>query len=174
MLKAGGVPVGRVPLPEEEKGKHMKALIVYDSVAGNTEKIAQAIAAGMAGGTRVLRVGGLGAEELEGVDLLVIGSPTHGGRPTEAMQGYIDRIPQAAARRLHIAAFDTRLAMKFVRIFGYAAERIADKLEASGSTVLLKPEGFVVKGRQGPPAEGELERAAAWGKEIASIYLAAP
>lgn len=64
----------------------MKALVVYESTWGNTEKIARAIAAGLAGGTRALPLRTAGAEELGKIDLLVIGSPVNNGRPSPSMQ----------------------------------------------------------------------------------------
>jgi len=51
----------------------MKALIVYDSTHGNTEKIAQAIGEAIEG--EVLRVGEVHPADLQGFDLLIVGSP---------------------------------------------------------------------------------------------------
>jgi flavodoxin len=144
----------------------MKALVVYDSTWGNTEKIATAIAAGI-GGTRAIRVGSADVKEYEEIDLLVLGSPVLGGRPTESMQKHIKSIPQAVAKKLSVATFDTRVSMKFAKIFGYAAVRMADQLKGEGSKLKSTPQGFIVKGRSGPLAEGELERATKWGEELA-------
>jgi flavodoxin I len=146
----------------------MKALVVYDSVYGNTEQIAKAVAAGIAGSTQAVRVGAAGVDALRSIDLLVVGSPTLGGRPSRAMQSFIDGIPQPVAKGLQVAAFDTRVAMKFARIFGWAAARMAEKLKASGSSLKAPPEGFIVKGRSGPLTEGEAERAKAWAKGISN------
>lgn len=146
----------------------MKAIIVYDSVSGNTQKVAEAIAVGMGRGTKARRPSAIGAEELHGVELLVIGSPTLGGRPTKPLQEFVDSIPKSVAGKLGIAAFDTRMSMKFAKIFGYAAVRLSAQFQANGSTVKSQPQGFIVKGRTGPLAEGELERATAWGRELAA------
>ena len=97
----------------------MKALVVFDSVAGNTRRIAEAIASGIAGGTKAVSVGSAEAKDLGRVSLLIVGSPTYGGRPTEAMQNFMASV-ESSARDLSIAAFDTRLRMKFVRLFGFA------------------------------------------------------
>lgn len=59
----------------------MKALVVFDSVAGNTEKIAHAIATGMAADSRAVRINSPEAKKLGKVKLLVIGSPTLGAGP---------------------------------------------------------------------------------------------
>ena len=145
----------------------MKALVVFDSVAGNTEKVAQAIAAGMSGGIKAVRVGSPESKDLEKLSLLVVGSPTYGGKPTETVQKYLDSLPAAGVKKLHVATFDTRLKMKFVKLFGFAADRMAAWFREKGSSERLAPMGFVVKGGKGPLIEGELERATAWGRELA-------
>jgi flavodoxin I len=145
----------------------MKALVVYDSVAGNTEKVAQAIAAGLAGGAKAVRAGSPESKVLSGLSLLVIGSPTYGGRPTEAVLKYLDGVPPAGVKTLRVAAFDTRLKAPFARIFGFAADKMAAWLKEKGGAGGIPPVGFIVKGRKGPLLEGELERATAWGRELA-------
>lgn len=143
----------------------MKALVVYDSNSGNTEKVALAIAQGVANGTKALRADAAGAQ-LDKIDLLILGSPVLGGRPSSRIQGYMKAIPQATATRLRVATFDTRMASKFAKLFGYAAVRMARELARHGCKPLLPPEGFIVTGGKGPLAHGELERATAWGKEL--------
>jgi len=69
-----------------------------------------------------------------------------------------------------VTAFDTRLPTRLVGIFGYAAARIADSLKRNGGTLIAPPEGFFVKGKEGPLKEGELERAAGWAKEIETCW----
>ncbi len=147
----------------------MKALVVFDSTAGNTEKVAQAIASGIGGGTRAVRAGAPEARDVENLSLLVVGSPTNGGRPTESIRRYLDGIPAPVLKKLHVAAFDTRLKMKLTKLFGYAADRIAARLKEGESTLHLDPMGFIVNGRTGPLADGELERAAAWGRELSRL-----
>ncbi|MBN1659105.1 MAG: flavodoxin [Anaerolineae bacterium] len=142
----------------------MKTLIVYDSQHGHTEKIAFAI--GEASGARVEHVGKVGPVDLAGLDLLIVGSPTHGGWYTEPLKALLDALPGLEGG--NVAAFDTRTATIWNRIlpFGYAAPRIAQKLEASGGKLIAPPEGFVVEGIKGPLKDGELERAARWAKGL--------
>jgi flavodoxin I len=146
----------------------MKTMVVYDSVYGNTAKVAQQIGAAIGGEVQVLRVGEVNASELRTVDLLVVGSPTQGGRPTQAIQNFLGLVPAHAAPGTRVAAFDTRLTSKWVRIFGYAAPRIAASLQKTGATPVGAPAGFFVKGKEGPLQEGEVERAAAWAQQIAA------
>jgi len=144
----------------------MNAWVVYDSQYGNTEKIARAVGDALGSDARVTRAGGVNPVDLETADLLVVGSPTHGGRPTEAIQGLLDRLERSLPSGTRVAAFDTRLAAKWVRVFGYAAPKIARALEEAGGTLAAPAEGFVVKGREGPLKDGELERAADWARQF--------
>lgn len=78
------------------------------------------------------------------------------------------------------AAFDTRIwlptidsaALRFlVDKGGYAANTMASALKKKGGTLDVLPEGFLVTGEEGPLKEGELERAAAWAKQLAGTVL---
>jgi flavodoxin I len=142
----------------------MKSLIVYDSIYGNTEKIARAVADAItpSGEVKVLQAGEANPPELESTDLLIVGSPTHGGRPTPPVQDFLNKVPKLQG--INVAAFDTRSQSKFARVFGNAAGRIARNLEKKGGTLVASPEGFLVTGTKGPLKEGELERAAGWAK----------
>jgi flavodoxin len=159
----------------------MNTLIIYDSVFGNTEQIAQAIgqAIGSPENVKTLRVNNVAPEQLSGVGLLIVGSPTRGFRPTEAMTKFLEGLPAGSLQGVKVAAFDTRIAVAevnnliltvFVRIFGYAAKPIGDKLTTKGGALVLPPEGFYVKGSEGPLKDGELERAAGWAKQVLSAH----
>ena len=146
----------------------MKALIVYDSVYGNTEKIARAIAEAITPSSevKVLRASEANPSELASTGLLIVGSPTHGGRPTPTIQDLLNKVPKLSLQGINVAVFDTRISTKLVGVFGYAAGRIAGNLKGKGGTLIASPEGFFVKGSKGPLKEGELERAAGWAKGI--------
>jgi flavodoxin len=157
----------------------MKALVVYDSFFGNTEQIAQAIgnALGSPEDVEVLRVSNVKPEQLTGLKLLIVGSPTRGFRPTPAISNLLKSIPKDGLKGVKVAAFDTRIALSdidsrilpvFVKVFGYAAKPIADRLAKKGGELVIPPEGFFVEGTEGPLKAGELERAADWTKQIIS------
>jgi len=148
----------------------MKALIVYDSVYGNTEKIAKAISGAITGEVKVLRVGEVNPSELKTIDLFIVGSPTQGGRPTPAIKEFLSKIPANALKNVSVTSFDTRVTNILARPFGYAAGRIADSLKDKGGHLVAPPEGFIVEGTKGPVKEGELERAANWAKEIIAAH----
>lgn len=144
----------------------MKTLVIYDSVHGNTEQIAQAIGGAIGGEVQVLRAVEVNPATLDGYDLLVIGAPTHGGGPTEPIQDLLKGVPANALQGSKAAAFDTRLAARWVRVFGYAAGKIAKSLETQGATLVVPAEGFTVRRTKGPLLDGELQRAAAWARGI--------
>ena len=146
----------------------MKALVVYDSAFGNTEKIARAIAGalGPAGEVKSLRPAEVDPAELGSVDLLVVGSPVQGGRATKAVQALLDGIAANSLTSVRVAAFDTRMKHFVAKLFGYAADRLARSLQGKGGRLAAPPEGFIVLGREGPLAEGEAGRAAVWAKGL--------
>jgi flavodoxin I len=144
----------------------MKALVVYDSFYGNTETIAKAIGSAITGEVKVLRPGEASPTDLKSIDLLIVGSPTQGGRPTKAIQDFLNKLPESAVKGVNVAAFDTRFSTKLVGIFGYAAGKTADSLKKKGGNLIVVPEAFFVKSKEGPLKDGELERAAAWAKRI--------
>jgi hypothetical protein len=63
------------------------------------------------------------------------------------------------------AAFDTRLDRSPI-LTGMAARGIAKRLRRRGYEVIEEPESFLVEDSEGPLAEGELERARAWGASL--------
>lgn len=153
----------------------MNILIVYDSMYGNTEKIARAM--GDALGAQVLRVGEVKQEQLSHVDALILGSPTQAFQPLKPVKAFLKNLPAGALKGVKVAAFDTRMDVQEVGnrlltmlagLFGYAAEPIDSLLVKKGGVQVLKPAGFIVGGKEGPLKEGELERAAAWAKQIKS------
>ena len=144
----------------------METLIVFDSTYGNTEKIAKAIYDAITGEVKVIRASIANPAELEAIDLLIVGSPTYGGRPTPAVQEFLDGISEYAIKGKKVATFDTRYSTRMVKIFGFAADRISESLKARGATIVSSPVGFFVKGKKGPLRKGELERAAEWAKQI--------
>ncbi len=144
----------------------MKTLVVYDSVQGNTEKIAESIGTALSGQNKVLHVKRARAEDIDGVDRLIIGSPTHEGKATEAVTSFLNTISPSRLEHVKVAAFDTRLSGKLVGIFGYAAGKIMAELSKKGGTAIAAPAGFFVRGRNGPLQERELKRAAEWAKAL--------
>ena len=144
-------------------------IVIYDSLYGNTETIAHAIAEAMPDEVKAKRVDEADPTELASADLLIIGSPTHGALPTEEVQTLVDQIGPPASGDARAATFDTRLAWRFLeRWGGFAAPKIAVLLKENGWTIAGEPGGFFVRGlKKGPLKKGEVARAAAWAKGLA-------
>lgn len=161
----------------------MTALVVYESLWGNTEAVARAIAAGLGNGTRAVPTGEADETALRDADLVVVGCPVIAfgvpsdkriegirndpGRPPVApdlsqptMQSWLAGLKPRPAL---CAAFDTRVRGPF----GSAAPKIARELEKAGYKSVSRPAGFRVKGMYGPLDDGEVERARWWGEELA-------
>lgn len=163
----------------------MQALVVYESMFGNTEQIARAIGAGLAD---TMTVGVLSVADAPealppGVDLLVIGGPTHAFSMTRqstrddavrqgataacdiGLREWLEGLPVRAGTAT-VATFDTRVG-SVRHLPGSAAKSAARGARRSGFSHVQRGESFYVEGTAGPLLEGEAERAEAWGREVA-------
>lgn len=153
----------------------MNVLIIFDSLYGHTEKIAHAMQQELEGehDARMEHVLHFGLSDLAHVDLVVIGSPTHGGYETEDIKVFLDALSDNALRGKRTAAFDTSvvkedqnpLISKIIDWFGHAVNRIEGEMEEKGAEHVIK-QSFFVDGETEALKEGELERARAWAREL--------
>ncbi len=161
----------------------MKAIVVYESHWGNTAAVARAIAEGIGPGAKALTTDEAVGRALAGVDLVVAGAPVMMfSLPGDSMRDKVaeDHKAPAAADVSHpvlrtwldglpstghvkAAAFDTRVRWTPRGAVG----TIESKLRSAGYAVVTKGKGFVVEGTYGPLRDGELDRARAWGHELA-------
>ena len=156
----------------------MKVFIIYDSLFGNTEEIANAIGEAFSHfhNTIVLKAEKADPTNLEESDMLIIGSPTHGGWFTEPIKKFIASLPAEVLQNIKTATFDTSLPtsnMGFVmnhlaKLFGNAAPRIAKKLNKKGLNV-LDSKIFYVLGKEGPLQDGEIEKARKWADQLNNL-----
>ncbi len=159
----------------KSKGKTMNALIVYDTLYGNTGQIAEAMkeAIGKKHQVKIIKAAEAKPADLGGVALLLVGSPTHGGQPTEAVKAFLAAIPTNGLDRMQVAAFDTSMTkenesgfVKFIiNFFGFASSRISKTLTGKGAQV-VGAETFLVVDKEGPLVEGEVERAKGWAEGL--------
>lgn len=163
----------------------LSALVVYESMYGNTHTIAEAIAAGLGTATEVelLEVGEAPDQLAASVDLLVVGGPTHvfgmtrpATRIDASAKGPLVMSPDLGVRewlgmlpgregQTRAATFDTRVT-KGRRLPGSAARGAARLLHRRGFPLLAPPENFYVQGPLGALLDGETERARRWGEEL--------
>lgn len=147
----------------------MNALVVYHSQFGNTEQVADAIAGVFreAGAARTVRAGQLAAADLQDVDLVVMGTPTHKMNLPEAVRPVFERLPKRSLHGMPTAAFDTSYKMSAILARFTAARRIDRKLRKLGGKRLMPPETFHVEdNHEGPLYDGEIERAETWAESI--------
>jgi len=162
----------------------MNAIVVYQSLWGNTAAIAHAIAAGIGSGARALSTAEATAAAASGADLIVAGAPLLGfSLPSDgmlnmigsdkskykaapdvsqpSMRSWLAALPAGNGRRF--AAFETRIWWSP----GSAAGGIERGLEHAGYRRLAQARRFLVGGAEGPLRGGELDKAKAWGAELA-------
>jgi flavodoxin len=142
-----------------------KTVIVYYSKFGHTRRLAEAMAKELAaeGSTAcAIATDLVAATDLQGADLVVMGAPTHRMRLPEEVRPIFDVLPRGCLRGATVAAFDTSYRMnRFLARFT-AANTLDGKLRRLGGKRVAPPETFFMVGREGPLADGEIERARAW------------
>jgi hypothetical protein len=172
----------------------VKAVVVYESMFGNTHLIADEIANGLRDGNiddvTVVAVGDAEADLVTQADLVVVGGPTHvHGMSRESTRkaavemaekpdsdltlepdaegdGLREWFDQLDASITTAAAFDTRAAIP-ATISGRASKGIAKRLRAHGAALVVDPESFLVS-KENHLLDHEAEHARAWGARLAS------
>jgi hypothetical protein len=160
----------------------MEAIVVYESVWGNTAAVAQAIAEGLGPDVRAYPTDEVPPDAVASADLIVAGSPVFAFQlPTEgirqrilrdeadassppdlshpSLRSWLDGLPPGHGRS---AAFETRIWWSPRGATG----TIEKQLARLGYPAAAKAEKFIVRDKYGPLREGELERARAWGREL--------
>lgn len=163
----------------------MHALVVYESMFGNTRAIAEAVGKGLGDDTVIAEVGTNPVVD-HTVDVIVVGGPTHAFGLTrestrasarqQAADGHVvserigvrEWLDALADSPGHVpaAAFDTRVAP--ARVPGSAAKGIARRLHRKGFHLVVAPHTFWVTGTPGPLLSGELDNARVWGRAVAT------
>jgi Flavodoxin len=176
----------------------MKVVVAYESIYGNTRQIAEAVAAGLEplGEVQVVSVNHGDPGPAGGGDVLIVGGPTHMHGLATAMSrkqavqaaeeeedvsvepgaadgpGLRKWLSERSGDGRPAAAFDTRADRSPV-LTGAASRGVAKRLRRRGYKVIADPESFLVEDSEGPLAEGELDRARAWGASLVELVRAA-
>lgn len=152
----------------------MKILVIYDSYFGNTERIALAIKDTIPENKHVVvkKISDFQSSDIEGVEVIIIGSPTRAFRPTEAISNFLKKIDISKYKWI---AFDTgvnpeqiksKILTVMVKLFGYAAPNMAKIIKKAGGTMLAEPETFFVIRNEGPLVTGEIDRFHKWLESV--------
>lgn len=168
----------------------MRAIVVFESMFGNTEEVARAIGEGLAKHleVEVVEVGSAPTMVAQD-DLLVVGGPTHAFSMSrgstredaatktsdplvsqgEGVREWLERMSVPSGGHPPVAAFDTRVARP--RLPGSAAKAIERRLRKRGFTIVHPAMSFHVHGMEGPVEDGELEKARAFGERLAAALV---
>ncbi|MBV1861025.1 MAG: hypothetical protein KUG77_21590 [Nannocystaceae bacterium] len=167
----------------------MRALVVYESIFGNTRDVAASIASGLR--ERALDVVVAEVSDAPGsaedFDLVVVGGPIHAwgmtragtrdGARQEAEREHLETVSQGEGIRewmqrlpdvstpIRCATFDTQTKTSWFPT-GSAARPAAKKLREHGFELIADPEHFLVEGKYGPMIDGEVERARDWAAAL--------
>ena len=163
----------------------IKALVVFESMWGNTEQVAKAIAAGLRAcmDVEIVEVGSAPQQPGEDIELIVAGGPTHAfsmsrpgtraeaqtrgaanGQLSTGLREWLEQLPSGRPSQ-SVATFDTRVD-KVRHLPGSAAKSAARTLHHHGYRSSGNAESFYVADTEGPLLDGELERATAWARQI--------
>jgi Flavodoxin domain len=175
----------------------MRTLIVYESMYGNTRRIAEAITEGLTPGSEVdlLPVGQATPQDVAWADLVVVGAPTHIHGMSSAtsrrsaadnivkpgsnlhlepeaealgIRDWLDSLPKGSGKAA--VAFDTRIKAPSI-ITGRASVGIAKALRGRGFELVTEPESFLVTSHN-ELIDGELERAREWAESLVGGLVA--
>lgn len=130
-----------------------RALIIYHTEFGNTEKIAKALAEGIkTQGVDVdcLKTNEADASKIGEYDLLAFGGPTHAFGISKPMKDFLKQLENTSLSGKKAFAFDTKMKS---RLAGSAAKGIEKKLRKLGMTIVTPHASAIVKGREGPLEE---------------------
>jgi hypothetical protein len=169
----------------------MKVLVIYESMYGNTHRIAAAIGTGLRDAhvpVAVLSVREARARGARAGDVIVVGAPTHRhglSREASRESAVADArthgaLTDSSAREPGVrewlttldpstrvaAAFDTRIKGP-AALTGRASHTIAEVLHGHGLELMIEPRSFLVTFSD-ELVPGEEERAHRWGAELAS------
>ncbi len=162
----------------------MRVLVVFETLWGNTERVARVIAAELDSTMDVTVADSDSApSSVDGFDLLVVGGPTHAFSmtraatraqptaphvPTRGIREWLETV-ERPAQAIAAVAFDTRV--NTPRLPGSAAKAIRHELRSLGFGTRIKAKSFRVHGNEGPLVDREPDRAAAWIRDVVTNQL---
>jgi flavodoxin len=153
----------------------MRTAVIYDSQFGNTRQLAEVIAAELEGAGAV-QLANVRTDTIEippHLDLLIVAGPTQVHGVSAPMREFLQGSSLPRLDGVPVAIFDTR-ARGPQLLTGSASKGIASQLKKHGGKVIGEPESFTVVDKEGPLADGELERARVWARDVLDVVREAP
>ena len=151
----------------------MKAVVVYDSQYGNTEKLAQALARGMESGgidAECIKVNMVDVKQMVHYDLIAVGGPTHIAGVSKPMKKFLEDLRTVDLKGKRGFCFDTRNESRFNAFdINSAGKRIEGKMKRMKVEMLKPKVSVIVEGREGPLEDGASKRFEDVGRELAEL-----
>ena len=163
----------------------LSALVVAESMWGNTRAVADAVAQGLGKKADVVDVQEARSKLSDDVSLLVVGGPTHafsmsrtttrhdavqrgarGAHEAQGLREWLEHLPPSD--HVGVATFDTRVA-GVKRLPGSAAKAAGKEVRRHHLGRLIATQSFYVNDLEGPLLDGELDRAHEWGTQLRSL-----
>jgi hypothetical protein len=174
----------------------MRAVVVYESMFGNTRRVAEAIGEGLqpAHDVVVVPVRDAGPDVLADAQILVVGGPTHvhgmtrprsrqaaadvAGKPESPVAleegatgpGVREWLAALEYPNVFAASFDTRSHAP-AALTGRASKGIHRELSRHGAHLIAEPESFFVT-KENTLETGEAARARRWGEQLGAEMAA--
>lgn len=147
-----------------------RVLIAYNTVYGNTKRVAELIAQGLKDGgvsdVSVVDMEKTDSRQVAGFDVILLGCPNHAGRPTRAFGKFVDGMKKPGVQGKLIAAFDTYAGGQFQKAMKKMEEQMNKNLP--GSTLLSPGLSIQVQGMKGPIVDGEEGKCVSFGADLAA------
>ena len=148
--------------------KIMKALIVFDTKHGNTQKVAELIADGInsveESDSKVANVKNVDLDEDLTYDLIIIGSPNHVGSHIKSIKKFIGNLSSSAVSFNSYAVFDTYLGKDFEKVVKKMEKQLNESFP--NSTKTLPGLSIKVGGMKGPIVEDEIPKCKEYGIKL--------
>lgn len=145
----------------------MRAIVVFDSKFGNTEKVARALALGLRDGgieAECFRFDQVPPDRLRTADLVAIGGPTQNRTVSKPLETWLEKLSSSELAGKRGFAFDTRYKW---RLAGSSAKGIQSLMERLGMRVVLPSASAIVLGNEGPLEPGSEETFRRIGTDLA-------
>ncbi len=148
-----------------------KGSVIFDSVYGNTERIAQALTVGLrSAGVEAdcVRCDRIQVDVVKAVDFLAVGGPTQYGTISPPLLDFLKDLAKTDVKAKKGFAFDTRYADERA---GSAARDIQARMEKIGLRMVRPHASAIVLGGEGPLGAGAEDAFRKIGAELAKQFL---
>lgn len=143
-----------------------RAIVIYDTKFGNTEKIARTLASGIEKqGAKVdcIKADEVDINKLVEYDFLAIGGPTHAFGVSKPMKAFLEKLRSVDLKGKKAFAFDTKYKSWLA---GSAGKGIEKTLKGLGMSIAKPHSSAAIKAARGPLEEGMEETFEKIGSEM--------